>query len=388
MEIKIVEIKNIIAKEEIQQREGLNEEYINGLSEDIVDGANFPPLDVYDIGGDLLLADGFHRLAAFIKAGFDTVEVNIIEGTERDAVLHAVGSNANHGFRRTNADKRKAVLTLLEDPEWQQWADTEIARRIVVTQPFVSKIRRELTQNGFECNTVRKCADGRVMDTSKIGAKPHTKESENSQAIEGSGSPQSKAETTNTNDNEEPHNSEENGVESSPDSESSDETGEADESDDQIEEGDSGTDGNDIDESDEPTSVDSDEEECIPDVDPEEQDAQEDEVPEPDGNGAATDETTVDADDDTGLLESEADGSQSLAVESSKSDEVQILKAKIDELENTIAGKDKRIEELEMENDELQQFIREFEAQQLSSAVYIDSIEDLVPAEELSNSPV
>jgi len=51
------------------------------------------------------------------------LEINIINGTQRDAILHSVGANATHGLRRSNQDKRKAVVTLLEDNEWCQWSD-------------------------------------------------------------------------------------------------------------------------------------------------------------------------------------------------------------------------------------------------------------------------
>ena len=56
-----IEITSIIVDEKIQQREQLNENYIDELSIEITEGANLPPLDVYDIGGDLFLTDGFHR---------------------------------------------------------------------------------------------------------------------------------------------------------------------------------------------------------------------------------------------------------------------------------------------------------------------------------------
>lgn len=47
---------------------------------------------------------------------------------------------------RTDEDKRKAVKTLLEDPEWSQWNDSEIARRAGVSAPLVKKIREEMAK--------------------------------------------------------------------------------------------------------------------------------------------------------------------------------------------------------------------------------------------------
>ncbi|MCC7275806.1 MAG: hypothetical protein IT561_24260 [Alphaproteobacteria bacterium] len=55
--------------------------------------------------------------------------------------------NAAHGMRRTNQDKRRAVMALLDDPEWAAWSDGEISRRCAVSQPFVGKLRPAITQN-------------------------------------------------------------------------------------------------------------------------------------------------------------------------------------------------------------------------------------------------
>jgi len=100
------------------------------------------------------LADGFHRYHAHRRAGLDQIEVDVKEGTLREAMLYAVGANTDHGLRRTNEDKRKAVLTMLtnevvaKDDEGKLWSDREIARRCSVSQTFVSRLRQEfVTEN-------------------------------------------------------------------------------------------------------------------------------------------------------------------------------------------------------------------------------------------------
>lgn len=65
------------------------------------------------------------------------------QGGLRDAILHSAGANAAHGLRRTNADKRRAVLMLLEDGEWSQWSDREIGRQCVVDHKTVTRLREE-----------------------------------------------------------------------------------------------------------------------------------------------------------------------------------------------------------------------------------------------------
>jgi hypothetical protein len=90
------------------------------------------------------LADGFHRLHASRAAERAEVECNIVHGTRRDAVLYSVGANTSHGLRRTNEDKRKAVLTLLKDDEWAQWSAREIAKVCAVDHRFVDRLRDSL----------------------------------------------------------------------------------------------------------------------------------------------------------------------------------------------------------------------------------------------------
>jgi len=131
-----------------QQRVALDLGVVADYADKIRDGATFPPLVVFEElaadGDTYWLADGFHRLAAAREAGKEKVQVEIRTGTRRDALLYSVGANASHGLRRSNADKRRAVETLLADPEWATWSDRRIAEATGTTHPFVGKVRREL----------------------------------------------------------------------------------------------------------------------------------------------------------------------------------------------------------------------------------------------------
>lgn len=100
-----------------------------------------PPVDVFHDGKEYWLADGFHRYHGAAKAGRKTIACKVHKGTQRDAILFSVGANAVHGLRRTNEDKRAAVMTLLNDPEWSQWSAREIARACAVSDPFVGSLR-------------------------------------------------------------------------------------------------------------------------------------------------------------------------------------------------------------------------------------------------------
>jgi hypothetical protein len=83
-------------------------------------------------------------------------------------------ANAAHGLKRTNRDKRSAVMTLLKDPEWSGWSDREISRRCTVSDRFVNGIRAALTPNiRSEGRTyTTKHGTTSTMTVTNIGARP------------------------------------------------------------------------------------------------------------------------------------------------------------------------------------------------------------------------
>lgn len=128
-----------------QPRGDIDVEHVARLVESLGAGATLPPVVVFYDGTDHWLADGFHRVAAHRAAGALEIAADVRQGTRRDAVLYSVGANAAHGLPRSNADKRRAVETLLRDEEWSRWSDREIARRAGVSPSTVGTIRSELS---------------------------------------------------------------------------------------------------------------------------------------------------------------------------------------------------------------------------------------------------
>jgi phage N-6-adenine-methyltransferase len=133
----------------------------------------FPAVVCYYDGTTYWLADGFHRVQAYrdaFAAPIDGIPADVRAGTRRDAILHAAGANAEHGLRRTNADKRRAVETMLRDEEWAQWSNHEIARRCAVSESSVRNIRAELERTTqIAQSTTRTGGDGRTINTTNIG---------------------------------------------------------------------------------------------------------------------------------------------------------------------------------------------------------------------------
>jgi DNA modification methylase len=133
-----------------QPRASLNAIVVDDYADDMKRGDKFPAIDVFYDGENYWLSRGNHRLAARRQIGARDIEANIHQGTLRDAILFGVGDNASHGLRRTNDDKTRCVTTLLNDAEWRKWSDRKIAELCQVSQPFVSKLRKVASDNGYQ----------------------------------------------------------------------------------------------------------------------------------------------------------------------------------------------------------------------------------------------
>ena len=156
----------------LQARAAMSEVVVQEYTEVIREGGTMPPVTVFHDGAEYHLADGWHRYFAHKSAGFAEIEADIKEGTRRDAILYAVSANDKHGLRRSNADKRKSVMVLLEDFEWNEWSDIKIANQCGVSAMFVSKLRKEM--NGDEAPTQRIVERGGkefFMNTERIGSR-------------------------------------------------------------------------------------------------------------------------------------------------------------------------------------------------------------------------
>lgn len=124
-----------------QQRAKLDYSVVSEYAERMKAGDDFPPVDVFYDGEEHWLASGFHRVEAASEAGKKAIPAIMHKGTLREAILFSCGANVGHGLRRTNADKRKCVTTLLDDIEWGKYSDERIAEICCVSRNTVKAIR-------------------------------------------------------------------------------------------------------------------------------------------------------------------------------------------------------------------------------------------------------
>lgn len=165
----ILPIDAIIVDPEIQSRASFNEACAQEYADEIKVGKQFTPVTVFFDGERYWLADGFHRYRAYVLAGHQSIRVEIENGSRRDAILFSAGCNATHGLRRDWKDVRHTVTKLLMDKEWGSWSNQKIGETCNVSHTYVSNIRKELTSIGFKFDVRRETANGKVMDTSRIG---------------------------------------------------------------------------------------------------------------------------------------------------------------------------------------------------------------------------
>jgi ParB-like nuclease domain len=154
-----------------QPRATLDHSVVQHYADAMREGGLFPPVTVYYDGHSYWLADGFHRYYAAQHVGHSAIDADVRQGSRRTAVLHAVGANAAHGLRRTNADKRRAVYTLFQDAEWANWSDNKIGQLCKVDRKSVAKYRAEYLGNSQDSATraVERAGHVYVMDIAHIG---------------------------------------------------------------------------------------------------------------------------------------------------------------------------------------------------------------------------
>lgn len=162
-----------------QPRTKICQQTVQEYTEALMNKVEFPPVTVFFDGINYYLADGYHRYFAHKSAVIPGIEADVHNGTQRDAIIYSVGANNAHGLKRSKEDKRKAVLTLLNDFEWSMWSDREIARACAVSATFVGTVRESL---GEETKSEKKYKTRHgteaVMDTTNIGKSKSVKAEE------------------------------------------------------------------------------------------------------------------------------------------------------------------------------------------------------------------
>jgi hypothetical protein len=156
-----------------QPRAALQPEVIREYQEQMEAGTTFPPPTVFFDGQEYWLADGFHRLSATASAfPSKPIECEVRQGTLQDAQWFSYSANQSHGLRRSNEDKRRAVIAALSHPKGAKLSDRQIAEHCGVGPSMVNDHRKRLSDSGSQMPStpqIRTGRDGRSINTANIG---------------------------------------------------------------------------------------------------------------------------------------------------------------------------------------------------------------------------
>jgi hypothetical protein len=124
-----------------QSRVSINQDVVEDYAE-LIAQANgdwpFGTIEVFHDGNHYMVADGFHRTLAAVKAKRSSVPCNVHKGTAKDALIFGMTANDKQGMRMTRADKRHCVEWLLDnDPKMTQ---AEVAEKSGVSLRTVKRI--------------------------------------------------------------------------------------------------------------------------------------------------------------------------------------------------------------------------------------------------------
>lgn len=153
-EEKDIRLKHILVLEHTQARAKMDDTIVQEYATDMEAGEKFPMIHLVKIVdspdkemlGKYVVVDGFHRLAAMQLLKKKKCNAYVCDGSMSDAIHMATGANIGHGLRRSNDDKRRAVIMAinLDKAMKRVRTDREIAQHCGVHHDTVNVIRHEI----------------------------------------------------------------------------------------------------------------------------------------------------------------------------------------------------------------------------------------------------
>lgn len=172
MHIRKLRLSQITVDAGTDTRHEINDTIVDEYGEAAKAGAKFPPMVAFfDSKEDkYFLADGFHRYFGYERYGIKEFEVDVRNGTDKDALKFALGCNNEHGYRRTNKDKLHCVKMAVK--EFNSLSDRAVADLCNVSHTMVAEVRKEMEPEETESSVPERPAkregrDGKMRDVVK-----------------------------------------------------------------------------------------------------------------------------------------------------------------------------------------------------------------------------
>lgn len=143
MEIRDIPLHELILDPNLNLRDRLDADTVDRY----VEAWNrMPPVTVFKVDGQLLLADGFHRHAAAVAMGRRSLKAEVRDGSFAEALDYVTSANLRHGLPLTRAERRRAIevkLTLHHER-----SDRHLAEELGVGRELIAKIRKVMIDGG------------------------------------------------------------------------------------------------------------------------------------------------------------------------------------------------------------------------------------------------
>lgn len=150
--LKNVDIDKIVLDDYIQPREKIDWGVVDKYASVYLDNPkSMPSIVLFEGSQDRYwLADGFHRYWARRKLNCTDVWATVKEGGKLEALRYSLKVNADERkkgsvqFRRTDADRDKALMKLYLDEELNKLPDSKISRLCGVSEQYLKEARERL----------------------------------------------------------------------------------------------------------------------------------------------------------------------------------------------------------------------------------------------------
>lgn len=151
-EIKTVLISSLVQDKRFQARTSLNETFVQRYAVNYQNNASLPPVKVAMVKGAAVLVDGWHRVAALRSINRTTVEAEVFEATQSDAVWLAMMANLAHGLplksRERTAALRKALTAYIKAKRHRKGRElTSIKSYREIADDFGGHVRHTTIRN-------------------------------------------------------------------------------------------------------------------------------------------------------------------------------------------------------------------------------------------------
>lgn len=141
---ELIELDKINFNESPAVRANDDEETIVEYWNRLIDGACFPPIDIFWIDdlNSYVIADGRKRFCAHQRNNEEQIAAIVRRGGMHKALDFALEANGKHGLPLSKADVKVSLRIMLDDDEWKNWSNVRIAKKLGVSEATIRRARK------------------------------------------------------------------------------------------------------------------------------------------------------------------------------------------------------------------------------------------------------